>query len=182
MSVAPNIGYWEKAGCGAKMENGRRRTSLVHVCTYQSYIIILNSTSPGWSTYLVNNLVSEWWGSKPRPLSLATPLRFIRVQHVSEVWEHPVGCLSHLSSILLILSSALLQRRFVIGSYLWFYSCGHNPQLWPKKRVELVGPQPVIFLLMKPLKAPKLGAATLLWPGATSWCHVKSARLCLGFC
>lgn len=129
------------------MDNGRRRTSRAHVCTYQSYVFILNSTSLGWLAYLVNNLVS---GVDPSHalLSLATPLHFTCVQHVSDVREHPKPPQLHPSNPEL----SLLQRRFIIGLYLCFHSCGHYPEIRLSWSVHTHS-----FLLMKPLKPPKLG-------------------------
>lgn len=81
-------------------------------------------------------------------LSLATPLHFTCVQHVSGVREHPKPPQLHPSNPEL----SLLQRRFIIGLYLCFHSCGHYPEIRLSWSVHTHS-----FLLMKPLKPPKLG-------------------------
>lgn len=153
-------------GCGAKTENGRRRTSHVHVCTYQSYIIILNCTSLGWLTYLVNNLVSGVDPSHAHSLpshTLALHLCPACFGGLGASWQMPEKPQLHPSiPVLSPPPKKICHWLIPVVSLLW-----SQPSTVTKDKGWAGQSTPSHFLLMKALKPPKLGAATLLWPGAT---------------
>ena len=138
------------------MENGRIRTSRVHVRTYKSYIFVLNSTSRGWLTYRVKTLASGVDPSHAHCLpSHSFDFTSVALYTLAHQCTSPVGCLSHLSSI--SPPKKTCYRLIPVVSPLWSQpSIGTKDKGWAGQSTS----SPCTH-------ETRLGSLPLLWPRAT---------------